>query len=766
MPSQDSPLIGVYLRDAGGALSRAIDLQALELKFAKSRGVARWEARPDWLDTEGLRSLREDISAGKVNRLLWVGAFTPQENRIIAAEAGRAGLNPYLIEYCAPEEQAIRGDGARDLNTRRAIALLSMALARARLLEPLAPLELPAVGAALVVGGGIAGLNAAASLVSLGKRAYLVEKEAALGGRVAQLSRYYPLLCDPRCGLEILAARLRESELAEIHTMATVEELSGSPGMYEAVVQKRPRYVSESLCTACGECLAACPVKAIHPAGSSSLSRAFVVERDRCPQGCRFCEAACPARAVNLDEAPSRLSFQVGAVIVATGWDPYPMDSVREYGYGRLDNVVTSLEMERLLGTGELKCRAGDRALSVGFIQCVGSRDVRHVRYCSGVCCSVTLKQVWALKEQMADARCVIFYIDIRASGYEELLYQRIQSLPGVLFFRAKPGSLQPADSSGRLRVRVEDSLVGRPVALDLDLVVLAGGLVPSAGTAEIGERLGLPRNEHGFFETHRPCVPWESQRTGVYTCGASRGPMDAAQSIESATGAVVQSLKLLESAVRVSGTYPVLDKTKCDKCKRCVEECPFAAFGFDDESFPQPDLARCRHCGICQGACPLVAISLGHATSKQFSAQIEALSENPPAPGEPLLVAILCENDACHAAVEAARQGLALPPNLFFLRVPCAGAINNAVIADALACGIDGVLVGGCRDGQCHNVRGNQLVRERSGYLAEKLRKMRMGEGRVRFEAIEVNDARRYADLVRDFVGQLDQIGPNPLRI
>jgi heterodisulfide reductase subunit A/quinone-modifying oxidoreductase subunit QmoB len=763
--SKDSPRIGVYLRDAGGALSRSFDLQALERKFAKAKGVARWEARPGWLDTEGLSSVRDDISAGRINRLLWVGAFTPHETRIIAGEAARAGLNPYLIDYCAPEEHAIRGDGARDLNTRRAIALLSMALARARLLEPLAPLELPAVDAALVVGGGIAGLNAAASLVSLGKRAYLIEKEAALGGRVAQLSRYYPLLCDPRCGLEILAVRLRESELAEIHTLATVEELSGSPGSYRAVIQKRPRYVSEPLCTACGECLAVCPEKAIHPAGSSSLSKAFVVERDRCPQGCRLCEAACPFKAINLDETPSRLSLSVGAVIVATGWDPYPVESVREYGYGRLDNVVTSLEMEQLLGTGELRRRAGDRALSVGFIQCVGSRDVRHVPYCSDVCCSVTLKQIWALKEQAPDARCIVFYIDIRATGYEEILYQRVQRLPHVLFVKGRPAALQPSDAPGRLRARAEDVLSGRVLAFDFDLVVLAGGLVPSAGTAEMGGRLDLPRNEHGFFETHLPCVPWESQRTGIYTCGASRGPMDAAQSIESATGAVVQSLKLLESEVRVSPTFPVLDKTKCDKCKRCVEECPFAAFAFDEEGFPRPDLARCRQCGICQGACPVVAISLGNATVRQLSAQVEALSEHPPVPGEPLLVAILCESDAYHAALGAVRLGLDVPPNVFFLRVPCAGAVNNAVIADALACGIDGVLIGGCQDGQCHNVRGSQLVRKRSGDLGQKLRKMRMDEQRVRFEAIEVNDSRRYAELVQEYAEQLRLMGPNPFK-
>jgi len=254
--------------------------------------------------------------------------------------------------------------------------------------------------------------------------------------------------------------------------------------------------------------------------------------------------------------------------------------------------------------------------------------------------------------------------------------------------------------------------------------------------------------------------------RTGIYACGACRGPMNVSQSVESARSAVVQSLRLMGGTVRVEPPYPVLDRTRCDKCKRCIEECPFAAFVFDEQGFPVPDLARCRQCGICQGSCPAVAIALGNATARQVSAQLEALSERAPVKGEPLLVALLCQNDAAHAAADAARLGLALPPNHFFLRVPCAGAVNTASIADALAYGIDGVLVGGCRDGQCHYVRGNELVRKRSGDLAEKLRKMRMDEGRVRFEAIEVGDARRYRDLVRGFADELAGLGPNPFRI
>jgi len=427
--------------------------------------------------------------------------------------------------------------------------------------------------------------------------------------------------------------------------------------------------------------------------------------------------------------------------------------------------------MEKLLALrrfarGNGHGRTGGGPLSVGFIQCAGSRDQRHLSYCSGVCCSVTLKQILALKEQAPDARCVVFYMDIRASGTDELLYQRVQNLTDVIFVKSNPATIRPEDGTGRLRVRVEDTLSGKEVALDFDLLVLAGGLIPSAGTLEVSDRLGLPREELGFLESHLQCQPWESQRTGIYTCGTCRGPMNVSQSVESANSAVIQSLRLLGSTVQVQPPYPVLDRTKCDKCKRCTEECPFAAYAFDEQGFPVPDLAKCRQCGICQGSCPMVVLSLGNHTARQLSAQVEALSERAPVKGQPLMVALLCENDAAHAAVGAARLGLDPPPNAFFLTVPCAGAINNATIADALSCGIDGVLVGGCRDGQCHYVRGNELVRKRSSDLAEKLRKMRMDEARIRFEAIEVNDARRYRDLLHEYVAELTRLGPNPFRV
>ncbi len=502
--------------------------------------------------------------------------------------------------------------------------------------------------------------------------------------------------------------------------------------------------------------------KAIHPATPMAFPSAFVINREYCPPECRECVKVCPAQAVELEQSPSEVVFRAGMVIVTAGWDPYPLIKVEEYGYGIYPNVISNLDMERLLATegewGDLK--------EIGFIQCAGSRDERYLNYCSSVCCSVTLKQVRYLKEKMPDARCYIFYQDIRTPGFDEELYQQVKSMDNVIFIRGNPSTVKPEGDTGKLSIRAEDTLSGKEVRLSLDLLVLAGGMTPSDGSVEVAQLLNLPRNNFGFFESHLQCHPEESQRTGIYVGGACRGPMNVAQSIESSHRAAMEGLAFLNGTVLIDPTYPVVDVTKCDKCKRCMEECPFSSFYFDDSGFPAPDLARCRQCGNCMGLCPITAISLRHFTIKQTAAQIQAINASFMGKDEPVILAFLCKNDAYHAARTSMDYGLPIPPNIFVIKVPCAGSVNNALVADALAFGMDGILIAGCKDGQCHFVRGNQLVQTRSGDLSDKLKKMMIEPERVRFESLEIRDSKRYVDLVNSYIEDLKAMGPNPFKV
>lgn len=778
------PKIGIFIWNQGGRLSQAIDLEGLVKKFTKAKNVTRCEIVDELWTTAFFDSLKNGVENKQVDRFLWVGRFTPYQIKYIKGKLSATGLNPYLHEWTDLEEQGIcLKETAPEVRETKASTLIQMALARTRLLEPLEPMELPASEAILIIGAGVAGLHAAESLAALGKHVHLVEKESGVGGKVALLSRFYPRICDPHCGLEFTLQKLNESDHVEFHTRSKVETLSGSPGNFMATVQKTPRFVSETKCNACGECLAVCPkeipgafpvsndMKAIHPSIPMPFPSAFVIEREHCPPECRECEKICPAKAVDLNQSPFKEQIRVGAVLITTGWDLYPLSKVEEYGYGRSDNIISNLEMEQLLSAHDRQ-QAHPAKFSlndlkeVGFIQCAGSRDERHLPYCSSVCCSVTLKQILYFKELVPDAKCYVFYQHIRTSGFEEDLYRKTRELGDVIFVRDRPAKVEFDKNQGKLNITVLDPLLDKKINLNLDLLVLAGGMCPSSGSQETAQILKLPQNQYQFFESHLQCHPEESQRTGIYVGGSCREPMNVSQSIDSSHRSAMQALKYLEGTVLIEPTYPVVNKTKCDQCKRCMEECPFSSFVFDEKEFPTPDLARCRQCGNCMGSCPLAVISLNNNTIKQMAVQIEAINTSFMGKNEPVILALLCENDAHKAARAAVDQGLPVPPNAIIIKVSCAGSVNNALLADAISLGIDGILIAGCKDDQCHYIRGNQLVQKRSGDLSEKLKTMMIEPERVRFVSLEIRDANKYVDYLNAYIKDLKGMGPNPFKI
>ncbi len=398
----------------------------------------------------------------------------------------------------------------------------------------------------LVVGAGPAGLTAALEMAEVGAEVLLVEREPVIGGRVARFHHYFPKLCPPTCGLEINIQRLERNPRIRVRVGTTVTAAERVDGHWAVELTHRPEYVT-ARCTACGECIKVCPATvadrfnwgmdeapAIRRPFPNAWPERFVLEREACEPGCHACVDACPYEAINLDAAPSVETVEASSVVVAVGWRPYPLEKLPELGGGRLSDVISNVQMERLAAPDGptagaiLRPSTGEPPARVAFVQCAGSRDVNHLPYCSGVCCLASLKQALYVKEQLPEAEVTIFYIDRRSPGRNEDFLTRVAETEGVRLVKGKVGKVEAVE--GALELTVEDAEAGRRLHEKADLVVLAVGMVP-----ETADPFGLDRDEDGFALA--------DPGRGLLVAGVAHRPADVATTVRDATGAAARAL-------------------------------------------------------------------------------------------------------------------------------------------------------------------------------------------------------------------------------
>lgn len=408
----------------------------------------------------------------------------------------------------------------------------------------------------LVVGGGISGLTAAVEASEAGSEVFLVEEKPYLGGRVAQMNQYFPKLCPPNCGLEINFKRIKQNPRIKIFTLAEIEKIEGTEGDFTVTVKSNPRYVNQN-CTACGKCAEVCPAQranefnygldkttAIYKAHEFAFPLKYVIDAQAC-QGaeCGKCKEACPYGAIELDMAAKSFKLNVGAIVWATGWEPYDAAKIDYYGFGRHQNVITNVHMERLAAQngptgGEIVRPSDGKAVeSIAFVQCAGSRDVNNLPYCSGVCCMASLKQATYVKAQNPAAKVYMFYIDVRAMGKYEDFYGKVQN--DIALIKGKVGEISEDPATKDVIVQVEDQLTGEIMREKVDMVVLATGMVPA--TAGTKAPVELAYDEDGFIAS-------DSQQPGIYGTGCVKKPMDVTTAVKDATAA---ALKAIQSTVR-----------------------------------------------------------------------------------------------------------------------------------------------------------------------------------------------------------------------
>jgi len=400
----------------------------------------------------------------------------------------------------------------------------------------------------LVIGGGFSGLTAAVEAAETGAQVTIVEKNPYLGGRVAQLNKYFPKLCPPACGLEINFRRIRESANITFYTMAEVQDVKGGPGNYDVAINVAPRYVNDN-CVACNACAEACPaerendfnfgmdkIKAAYLPYSQAFPQKYVIDDKHCSGNCgKACQEACKYDAIDMTMKAETLNLKFDSIVVATGWKPYDASKLDILGYGKVKNVITNMMMERLAApsgpTGGKIVRPSDGkpVQSVAFVQCAGSRDENHLAFCSYICCMASLKQTLYLREQNPESKASIFYIDIRTPGRYEKFYWQVKDDPNVSLVKGKVAKIEQAPGSDDVILEAEDMLTGEKVRTQVEMVVLATGMEPASKIP------GASYTEEGFALAG----------VGMFAAGCAKNPLDVAKSVQDATGAALKAMQI-----------------------------------------------------------------------------------------------------------------------------------------------------------------------------------------------------------------------------
>jgi heterodisulfide reductase subunit A len=560
----------------------------------------------------------------------------------------------------------------------------------------------------------------------------------------------------------------------KLYSLTEVVNVKGYVGNFEVKLRRRARYVDEKECTSCGDCAIVCPVvrpdeynaglssrRAIFKPFPQAVPSSYMINSHEClgfnPAVCAKCIEACKKNCINFHMSDEELTEQVGTIVVATGAEPYNPAELDEYGYTRFENVVTSLEFERLITAGGptqgTLVRPKDRRKprSVGFIQCVGSRSARKGgTYCSNICCMNTIKSTLVLKEHYPDMHIMVFYVDIRAfgKGFEDL-YMRSRRL-GVHYLRGLPGTMEELPD-GSLRVAVENTATGTVDRYDLDMIVLALGVQPAAETRRLQEMLGLQLTPDGFFlEAHPKLQPVDAATRGVFFAGCAEGPKDIKESVTQASAAAGRASRLMHRGeITTEPIISMVVEEHCRSCGKCAEVCPYNAITVNTKQKTPAVVttAACAGCGTCAAECPFGAIIMNHYTDEQITGQIDALLAEHPR--EKVLV-FACNWCSYAGADFAGVSRLQYPANARIIRTMCSGRVDEDFVWHGFRMGAPVILVSGCHIGDCHYINANHWTEKRVAKIHKRMEKLGMRTERLQLEWISAAEGVRFAELMK----------------
>jgi heterodisulfide reductase subunit A len=637
-----TPRIGVFVCHCGINIAGVVKIPEVLERVAKLRGVEVAKDYKYCCSDPGQQMIRDSIEQDKLDRIV-VACCSPTLHETTFRNAcAEAGLNPYLCEIANIREQCSWVTEDRDKATTKAIDIIRTTMVKATEDRPLEAVTVPINKRALVIGAGIAGIQAALDIANAGYEVVLVEKEPSIGGHMAQLSETFPTLDCSQCILTPRTVETGRHPRIRLMTYSEVDSVSGYVGNFKVKIRKKARYVDFNTCTGCGACLEKCPGraysdferglarrKAIYRLLPQAVPNRPVIDASTClyllKGKCGICAKVCPTGAIRYEDKESFVEEEVGAIVLATGYELFDVAKLGSYGAGQIPDVIDGLAFERLLSasgptSGEVK-RPSDGKVpkKVIFVQCAGSRDsTQGMPHCSKICCMYTAKQAILYKHRVHDGEATICYIDVRTpgKGFEEF-YKRATD-DGIQYLRGKVSKV--FRQGDKVVVWAADTLAGRKVELEADLVVLSTAVVPNPTGVDITRKLKLQVDTHGFQnEAHPKLRPVETLVAGFFLAGTGQGPKDIPETVAQASAAAAKVLAMFgQEKLTHSPTTAEVDEETCVGCGNCERTCAYDAVKVDARKMKAVvNAALCEGCGACAMSCPSGAMNHKNATKK-----------------------------------------------------------------------------------------------------------------------------------------------------
>ncbi|MBQ5761378.1 MAG: CoB--CoM heterodisulfide reductase iron-sulfur subunit A family protein [Clostridia bacterium] len=659
--------IGVFVCWCGSNIAGTVDVKAVAEALRSEPGVVFSTDYQYMCSQAGQEIIKEAIKEHKLTGVVVCSCSPRMHEATFRKTAQAAGLNPYMVEIANIREQCSWIHKDMETGTQKAIILGRAAVAKVNLNAPLIPGQTPVTKRALVIGGGIAGIQTALDIAEAGFPVDIVEKKPTIGGKMAQIDKTFPTLDCAACILTPKMVDVAQNENIRIFSYSEVQEVKGFVGNFNVKIKKKARFVKEDVCTGCGICTEKCPQKkvpnefnlgmdnrrAVYIPFAQAVPKVATIDADYCTMlktgKCGLCAKVCTAGAIDYTQKDEIIEEQYGAIVAATGFNPISLDKFDEYAYNQSKDVITSLEFERLTNAAGptagklLRPSDGKHPHTIVFVQCVGSRCAacadKGKEYCSKICCMYTAKHAMLTRDKYPDTDVYVFYIDVRTPGknFDEF-YRRAVEEYGVHYIKGMVGKVSP--QGDKLMVQASDLLANKQLHIEADLVVLAAAIEPDKSARSIATMLTASMDTNDFFtEAHPKLRPVESPTAGVFLSGTCQGPKDIPETVSQASAAAAKVIGLLAKDKLTSNPCVAhSDELMCNGCSSCANVCPYGAISYVDKEFRMPNRtiairrvasvnpAVCQGCGACTVACPSGAMDLNGFESAQIIAEVDAI--------------------------------------------------------------------------------------------------------------------------------------------